>query len=185
MSIKLVNAQKDQFAVFNKMMKAWFHDYRKSGDCAPKQSTKEVMNNFKTLLNEKNVMFIEYDDKIVGFVTMLSFDDNLANGSKTFIELMFVERAYRGKGIAAKVRSMLLQKKRIIGTIVSYGRVEKNLGYFVKCGFTHITEYPRQVGSDKGLCFLTNESNCMTKPLNIFGLAQSRADANMKSMMCA
>ena len=185
MSIKLVNAKKDQFAIYNKMMKAWIHDYRQAGDKAPKLSTKEIMINFKTLLNQKNVMFIECDDEIVGFVTMLTFQDSIKNKPSTFIELMFVDRAYRGKGIAAKVRSMLLQKFGVIGTIISYGRVQKNIGYFIKCGFTHITEYPHQVGSDKGLCFLTTESNQLTKPLNIFGLAQSRNDANMKSKMAA
>jgi len=186
MSIKLVNAQKDQFTIFNKMMKMWVHDYRKSGDKTTKRpTTKDVMYTFKTLLNEKNVMFIEYDDKIVGFVTMLSFNNSIENNVSTFIELMFVDRAYRGKGIAGKVRSMLIEKKLVIGTIVSYGRVQKNIGHFIKCGLTHIAEYPHQVGSDKGLCFLTTEANDMTKPLNIFGLAQSRADANWKSRLSA
>ena len=134
MSIKLVNAQKDQFTIFNKMMKMWVHDYRKSGDKTTKRpTTKDVMYTFKTLLNEKNVMFIEYDDKIVGFVTMLSFNNSIENNVSTFIELMFVDRAYRGKGIAGKVRSMLIEKKLVIGTIVSYGRVQKNIGHFIKC----------------------------------------------------
>ena len=168
--------------LFINLNEKFIREYKASGENTCKVKRKEIKRNFGRELDQ--TYMITDNGSTVGYVNLIKYFNNVTNEYDYFIYTMYIYPGFRGKGLAKNVRQQLLAQG-VKGTVISYGRVSRNVDYFVDCGFTHITEYPAQVGSDKGLCLLVVEDNFATKPLTTAGVEQSRKDAWTKSEIYA
>lgn len=170
------------FKSYTKMRKDWERDYTKAGDTAVKQTKNEMKDNFLNGIDHKAIFIITVKGQIAGFQDVAY----MAKGTSAdaFINTMYIKPAFRNQGIAKYVRECA-KLSGFKGTIITYGRVQRKLDYFVECGFRAVAEYPEQVGTDLGLCFLLFEQIHDAKPLTVSGLAQSRKAADIKSDMYA
>lgn len=175
-------AQATDLNVFINMNEKFIREYKASGENTHKVKRKEIKRVFERQLDQ--TYMITHKGSTVGYVNLMKFFNNGTNEYDYFIYTMYIQPGFRGKGLAKSVRQQLLAQG-VKGTVISYGRVSRNVDYFVDCGFTHITEYPEQVGSDKGLCLLAVQESWGTKPLTTAGVEQSRKDAWTKSEMYA
>ena len=164
--------------MFINLNEKFIREYKASGENTYKAKRKEIKRKFARQLDQ--TYMITDNGSTVGYVNLMKYYNNITNEYDYFIYTMYIYPGFRGKGLAKSVRQQLLAQG-VKGTVISYGRVSRNIDYFVDCGFTHITEYPEQVGSDKGLCLLVVEENVGTKPLTTLGVEHSRKDAWIKS----
>ena len=180
--VEIINANANQFKLYAQMIKNWSRDYKKAGDNVKKY--KPCPRVFAQHVKDNEIRFLLVDGEVAGMVTLNNMFNNITKTYYEFIEIVYVVEHMRGQGIAKKARQILVQQG-LAGTVVSYGRVQKNIKYFTECGFTHITEAPKQRGTDLGLCVLLTSPCGDSKPLNLFGVIKSREDAEFKSLMTA
>jgi len=161
---------------------SFVREYKASGETTRKSKRKTIKQHFAKLLDQ--LYMITDNGNTVGFVNLKKFRNESTQATGYFIHTMYIYPGMRGKGLAKRVRQQLIAQG-IKGTIISYGRASRNIDYFVDCGFTAITEYPAQVGSDIALCLLLVRPLGDAKPLTANGVKQSRADAWRKAELYA
>ena len=161
---------------------SFVREYKASGESTRKSKRKTIKQKFAKQLD--HFYMITDNGNNVGYVNLIKFQNEHTQETDYFIYTMYVYPGMRGKGLAKRVRQQLIAQG-IKGTVISYGRASRNIDYFVDCGFTAITEYPAQVGSDIGLCLLLVDPIGDAKPLTANGVKQSRSDAWRKSELYA
>lgn len=115
----------------------------------------DVSNALKELVNNDRfgaVFLIYYNDKLAGYISITAFFSIEFKGETAFIDELYIEEDFRGKGIGAKAVDFALN--------YAAGKGYKALRLEVE----HLNQTAQKLYTKKG--FIAHNRNIMTKWLN-------------------